>query len=253
MKIKMVLNLLAVSIFVACNNEDSNTASESLDSNSTVQTNASVDSSAAATTMATTTFKVVMDKMMQDMHSVPMTNDPDHDFATMMKHHHQGAIDMSNIELTQGSNAELKQVAQKIINDAQKDIAELNAFINSHQPSGQSDFSKKQMDKMMKSMNMDMPQSGNIDQDFAMIMTMHHQEGIDMAKDYLKVGKATETKKAANNTIKSNTEDIKKLKIHSGSNAGHDMSQMEEGNTKNNSKSATTKKAAESTDHSQHR
>lgn len=252
MNYKMSFSLLIVLFFVACNNEQDNTASTSLDSNSTAQTNTSIDSSAAAAPANTTSFKGVMDKMMQDMHSVPMTNDPDHDFATMMKHHHQGAIDMSNIELTQGTNAELKQVAQKMITDAQKDITDLNAFISSHQPSGQSDFSKNQMDKMMKSMSMNMQPSGNIDQDFAMMMTMHHQEGIDMAKDYLKVGKAAETKKVANNTIKSNSEDLKKLKSHSGSTAGHDMSQMEEGNTKNNSKSATTKKAAESTDHSQH-
>ena len=158
-----------------------------------------------------------------------MTNDPDHDFATMMKMHHEGAIEMSKIELTKGTNAGLKQVAQKIINDSKKDINDLNSFLSSHKPSRNSDFSSKQMDKMMKSMNMEHGAGADTDKDFAMMMTMHHQHGIEMARDYLKTGTAPQTKKVANNVIKTNTEDIKKLKNYTAKmkdHQGHKMSGM---------------------------
>lgn len=158
---------------------------------------------------------------MQDMHSMKMTEDPDHDFAMMMKSHHQAAIDMSNIELSKGQNDELKQVAQKIIKDSEKDNTELQTFLANHQPKTKSDFAKKAMEKMMKSPGMNKQKSEteqNTDQTFAKMMVMHHQEGINMARDYLKVAKEEQTKKVANNTIASNGEDLKQLQKWEGEN-----------------------------------
>jgi uncharacterized protein (DUF305 family) len=141
-----------------------------------------------------------------------MTEDPDHDFAMMMRAHHQGAIEMSNIELSKGANAEMKQVAQKIIDDSQKDIRDLDSFLNAHQPDSKSDFAKRAMDQMMSgSSQMNMEHSGDIDQQFATMMAMHHQHGIDMSKDYLKSGKEADVKKVANRVIKANSEDLTKL------------------------------------------
>ncbi len=160
-------------------------------------------------------FKAVMDNMMRDMHSMTMTQDPDHDFAMMMKAHHQGAIEMSNIELAQGKSEELKQVAQKIITDSQQDINELDAFLTSHQPQGTSDFAQKAMDIMMKGGSpAGMDHGADVDQQFATMMAMHHQHGIDMAREYLKSGKAEETKKVADNTIRTNSEDLTVLQNH---------------------------------------
>lgn len=239
----------------SCSDNKNNSGTSSSDSATSVQENAAADSSVTNTnstsssSTANATFKEVMDKMMKDMNSMQMTQDPDHDFAIMMKRHHQGAIDMSNIEISKGTNAEMKQVAQKTIEDSQKDINDLNNFLGSNQPTKKSDFGQKQMDKMMKSMNMDMEMGGDTDKEFAMMMSMHHQHGIDMARDYLKVATAEETKKVANNTIKSNSEGIKKLKALSGNTADHsgrDMSQKDAG------KKSTSKKETPKTDHSGH-
>lgn len=41
----------------------------------------------------------VLDRMDNGMKSAPMNGDVDHDFATMMMPHHQGAIDMAKAEL----------------------------------------------------------------------------------------------------------------------------------------------------------
>lgn len=43
--------------------------------------------------------------------------------------HHQGAIDMSNTELAQGSNPEIRQLAQKIINAQQAQIKEMQTLL----------------------------------------------------------------------------------------------------------------------------
>ncbi|MBB1287352.1 DUF305 domain-containing protein [Flavisolibacter sp. BT320] len=263
MKRNTIFGLATALVLAACGNSANESPTNSADSATNTQSNAAAapttdNSSVTTPTTAATSFKVVMDNMMQDMHSMQTTQDPDHDFATMMKHHHQGAIDMANIELAKGTNAELKQVAQKMVDDAQKDIIELNTFLSSHQPTKKSDFAKNQMDKMMKSTNMKLTESGDVDKDFAMMMVMHHQHGIDMSKDYLKVGTAAETKGVANRTIKTNGADLTILKTYTGNAAstdhsGHDMSEMNKTEAKKETpKKATQKKEAVPTDHSQH-
>jgi uncharacterized protein (DUF305 family) len=153
-------------------------------------------------------FMSSMNKMMQDMMSLKMTEDPDHDFAMMMKRHHEGAIEMSNIELQQGKNQELKQVAQKIVDDSKKDIAELESFMSSHKPSEKSDFAKQSMKMMHKT---DLEHSADIDQQFASTMTKHHRDGIEIAKLYLKFASQEQTKTVARRSIKANGDDLKKL------------------------------------------
>ena len=56
-----------------------------------------------------------MESMNSGMASAPMTGDPDHDFASMMVPHHQGAVDMAKAELLHGKNPILRRLAQEII------------------------------------------------------------------------------------------------------------------------------------------
>ncbi len=53
--------------------------------------------------------------MNRGIKEAPMTGDPDHDFASMMIPHHQGAIDMAKAELLYGKNPVLRRLAQEII------------------------------------------------------------------------------------------------------------------------------------------
>ena len=72
----------------------------------------------------------LMDKMMQEMKSMKMSGDIDRDFAMMMIMHHKSAIEMSKSELAKGKSAELKKLAEKMINDQTKEIAELEKWLN---------------------------------------------------------------------------------------------------------------------------
>ena len=66
---------------------------------------------------------------MQDVHS---TGDIDKDFAMMMRLHHQQAVDMAKLEIKHGKSPELKAMAQKIVNDQQKEISILDKWLASH-------------------------------------------------------------------------------------------------------------------------
>lgn len=69
--------------------------------------------------------------MMEGMKSskeMKMTGDVDKDFATMMIDHHRQAIAMAKIEVAKGANPELKAMAQKMIDQQQKEIGELGRF-----------------------------------------------------------------------------------------------------------------------------
>ena len=53
--------------------------------------------------------------MMRPMERMQTTGDVDRDFALLMAEHHQGAIEMAKIELEQGMNADIKAMAQQMI------------------------------------------------------------------------------------------------------------------------------------------
>jgi uncharacterized protein (DUF305 family) len=59
------------------------------------------------------------------------------------------------------------------------------------------------MDKMQK-----MSMSGDVDKDFAMMMKMHHQHGVEMAKMELMHGKSPEMKKMAKQIVAAQNKEI---------------------------------------------
>jgi uncharacterized protein (DUF305 family) len=73
---------------------------------------------------------VSMKQMDHDMAAAPMNGNVDHDFATMMMPHHQGAIDMAKAELTYGKDPIMRRLAQEILVDQQSEIDAMQLWLN---------------------------------------------------------------------------------------------------------------------------
>lgn len=70
--------------------------------------------------------------MNEAMSAAPMTGDPDRDFVSMMVPHHQGAIDMAQVELRYGKDPILRRMAEDIVAAQQKEIAEMRRWQAKH-------------------------------------------------------------------------------------------------------------------------
>ncbi len=155
-----------------------------------------------------------MHAMMSRMEALPKTNDPEIDFAKMMIIHHQGAISMANVELQDGKNDSLKRTAQKIINEQQAEIMKFDSILASiTEDNSDPVFTKEQMDNMMKGGKAADVQliTGDIDNDFATLMIVHHQGAIDNASAYLHHGNNAQLITMATNIVTTQVKEIGEL------------------------------------------
>ncbi|MFL9894978.1 MULTISPECIES: CopM family metallochaperone [Paraburkholderia] len=90
-----------------------------------------MDMSGSAGGKSTQAFKAADDKMMQDM-SADYTGDADKDFVAHMIPHHQGAIEMAQVELKYGKDPELKRLASNIIKAQHDEIAFMKKWQAKH-------------------------------------------------------------------------------------------------------------------------
>jgi uncharacterized protein (DUF305 family) len=90
-----------------------------------------MDMSGSAGGKSTQAFKAADDKMMQDM-SADYTGDADKDFVAHMIPHHQGAIEMAQVELKYGKDPELKRLAGNIIKAQHDEIAFMKKWQAKH-------------------------------------------------------------------------------------------------------------------------
>jgi len=75
-------------------------------------------------------MKASMTSMDKGMDNAPMNGDVDHDFATMMMPHHQGAIDMAKAELSYGKDPVMRRLAEEIIVDQHSEIDAMNLWLS---------------------------------------------------------------------------------------------------------------------------
>ena len=75
-----------------------------------------------------------MMKGMKDMEAMKSSGNIDHDFAMMMKMHHQSALDMAEVELQQGKDSKMRNMAKKIIASQKKEIKEFDQWLAKRKP-----------------------------------------------------------------------------------------------------------------------
>jgi len=149
-----------------------------------------------------------MSKMMDDMKAMKPTGNADYDFAMMMKHHHQGAVEMARAELEGGQDTAMRALADRIIIAQQAEIAQLDAFINSMSaPGGQSKYGEQSMGMMTPMSDMKM-EGGSLDVMFASMMIPHHQDGVKMAEAYMEEAKNDTLKRIARDIIRTQPQEV---------------------------------------------
>jgi uncharacterized protein (DUF305 family) len=165
-----------------------------------------------------------MHSMSQDMDAMTMSMDPDHDFAMMMKMHHQGAIDLAIYQLANGNDNTIKAKAQ-MMKDAQiMEIMQLDSFMNAHTAIPDNVAGMAFMDASERAMNeMDSDAdaqklNGDSDHDFVHLMIQHHKSAIKMADAEIQHGKIQEIKDMATMMKTDQTNEIAQLQSWLNSN-----------------------------------
>lgn len=155
-----------------------------------------------------------MHVMMDRMEAMTMTMDPEVDFSEMMIMHHEGALNMSKAMVAAGKNDSLKRFAQKVISDQTSEIAVLKTIRMSLTVNNMDmDFMQEQMNNMEKTTKQSDVQiiTGDLDNDYATLMVIHHQAAIQDASAYLHHGDNAQLKTIANNIITAQNKEIIEL------------------------------------------
>lgn len=155
-----------------------------------------------------------MHAMMTRMESMPKTNDPEIDFPKMMIMHHQGAINMGNVQIQEGKDDSLKRFSRKMIDAQMMEIKELSMVLSKHTVNNSVPaFTMEQMDHMMKMDQIADIQliTGDLDNDFATLMIQHHNSAIENSEAYLMYGNDAELKTVAHKMIEDQKKEIKEL------------------------------------------
>ncbi|RTY89846.1 DUF305 domain-containing protein [Flavobacterium sp. GT3R68] len=217
MKIKSILLGTAAALLLAnCKEKTEQTTEMETTVTDTVSSETGHDMNHSDAVSGESPIMASMQKMMEKMHQLEKTGNADYDLAASMKEHHQGAIDMSAAEINSGTDAKLKEMAQKMTEKQQMEIKELEGIM-SQSKGGVKNYDDKDqglgkamMDNMKSMMKMTEP-TGSIDKDFATIMVKHHQDGIMMGQAILKYAKNAKFKSMTEKMITDQNKDIKEL------------------------------------------
>ncbi len=214
-KFKLFITLVTgMYIFTSCNSETSTTTSDKKDSAMEQTSNTEYTSNKMQDMQMDNGLMGAMNSMMDKMTSMKMSGDFDIDFANMMIEHHQGAIDMSNIEVSKGADKKMKNMAQKIITMQTEEIGKLQELVKKYKPSGM-EHGEGALEKAMADMKTkmsSMQMTGNTDKDFATMMISHHEGAIKMFKDEIANGMNEELKQMAKKGISDQTKEISEFK-----------------------------------------
>lgn len=196
------------------------TTSATADTTAAMGDMAGMDHSKMADGAAASPLVASMNDMMAKMDAMKMKGNTDHDFAHMMMEHHKGAVAMADIELRDGKDATMRQLAEKIKADQQKELGEmepiaerLDSAPTNYKPLDPNDPFTAQMKTSMTHMMSNMPKVvANPDMNFNMMMTVHHQSAMDMAEAELAHGKDSKLKEMAQQMVDAQKKEIEQFK-----------------------------------------
>ena len=197
----------------ACNSDNKSTTETKMETDTTMKMENHSDAKMDGKMDMNNEMMNSMNASMDKMKAVKMNGDFDAQFAGMMIEHHQGAIDMANIELKSGSDQTLKTMAKNIITSQTAEIQKFKAILATHKENAIKGDHPELMEAMnnMSAKMSGMKMTGNVDKDFAMMMKVHHEGAIEMAKGELGDGKEEALKAMSKQIITDQTNEIKQF------------------------------------------
>lgn len=158
-----------------------------------------------------------MEDMMEDMMDIDKSGYAAVDFLNGMIPHHEAAISMSQSYLKYGgSNAELKKLANDIIEVQKQEIDQMETLVRELKASGKQDPEQEnayleEYKKMFSSHQMNHSTAANVEAAFAEGMIMHHQMAIEMAESILNYTDEEQVITLAQNIITTQKEEISQM------------------------------------------
>lgn len=134
-KVNQLLRLVAVTVAGVCSVPlavHAQQASSMPSVSSTVEAQSAPAGGQGATGDSTAGFKAADERMMKAMHSSAYTGKADEDFVSHMIPHHQGAIDMAEVEAKYGKDPQLKKMANQIIESQRREIETMKRWQAKH-------------------------------------------------------------------------------------------------------------------------
>ena len=168
----------------------------------------------AATTEFGKEYMDSMDDMHEDMMEGVQANDADVAFAKGMLPHHEGAVEMAEIQLKYGKDETMRKLATDIIAAQEAEIKQMENWLEANPDTEEQDYTKgmhKAYLDSMKPMHDDMMQgilSEDADMAFAKGMLPHHQGAVAMAEVQIKYGKDKQMRKLAQDIIDAQKSEI---------------------------------------------
>lgn len=222
MKRYLMLLIIAGTFGISCNSPDGPNADrfgkvrDLKGTTASAPPTPSLDSNVGNTGAQAGNLKSIIDSNMIRMSRLELTNHPAKDFALFMRVHHVGAKHLIGAALKQRN---LDTALAGIARDIEKDITSENVMLNRFIIDSR--FNKRQQESavsnnLMKSMTPNnqpsMPMSGNVSDDFAMLMITSLQTANDMVEVMKDGGADYDISGFTEEMVPSNEKHIEKLK-----------------------------------------
>lgn len=218
MKNKILVNAAIAGLLLlsGCKNK---TAEDADNKGTAIDTVQQTTSHATAGAKATGDLMADMNEMMDKVHALEKKGIADYDVAAELREHHKGAIAMSETQLDSGIDAQLKEMAQKIMDAQQKEVDQIDKMLDGYDDKAKdydpmntdSGLGKAMMDNMQAMMKMPEMDAVSVDKSFATMMIKHHQDGIKMGKTIQQYAKDTKFKQMAQKMISDQQKEIEAL------------------------------------------
>jgi uncharacterized protein (DUF305 family) len=152
---------------------------------------------------------------MESMESSPNAAKAPYDiqFLDTMAQHHREGIKMFQMAVDKAQDQELRNKAQKMVDDQQKEISELKSMREEIKPNAPDAINRKLPGMMMMDMSkLESATGKDFDHQFIDMTIKHHQGALDMSRDALKRAKSQPVKDHAQLIIDMQTKEIAEMK-----------------------------------------